>query len=615
MTRKTLTTLCAPLVLVACKSSEPPPPESAAAGAGAGNTADLNAFFEEVFQERLAQSPERQTYLGIKDGQDRWDDLSPAQQQRVHEGVQRDLEQLRSEFALEELSAQEQISYRLFEYKSEDELGSYRWRLHDYPVNQMHGIQSDLISLLINAHRLDSSKDAKAYLARLRGIGLLLEQLRANLVEGQELGVLPPAFVFPMVLGDCRNITAGAPFVTEAGAPDSVLLADFRGKVEGLEELTPEQRAALIAKAEMALVEVVGPAYAALIQLLEDQQAVATEDDGIWKLPDGGEYYAWLLRHHTSTELTPDEVHELGLTEVARIQAEMRAIMAQVGFEGDLQAFFTFLRDDERFYYEDSEAGRAAYLADATEIIDTMEARMGEAFSTRPQSELVVKAVEPYRAASAGKAFYDQGAPDGSRPGTYYANLYEMRDMPTYQMEALAYHEGVPGHHMQVSLAMELEDVPQFRRFGQYTAYGEGWGLYTERLPKELGFYSDPYSDFGRLAMELWRACRLVVDSGIHHLRWTRQEAIDYLLENTPNPEGDCVKAIERYIVMPGQATAYMVGMLEILRLRAEAREALGEEFELSGFHDVVLLNGAVPLPILEELVQAWVTSQTSAGS
>jgi uncharacterized protein (DUF885 family) len=224
----------------------------------------------------------------------------------------------------------------------------------------------------------------------------------------------------------------------------------------------------------------------------------------------------------------------------------------------------------------------------------------------------VVKAVEPFREASPGKAFYNRPAPDGSRPGTYYANLYRMRDMPIYQMEALAYHEGIPGHHMQIAIALELEDVPMFRKWSSYTAYSEGWGLYTEYLPKEYGFYADPYSDFGRLAMELWRACRLVVDTGLHHKRWTREEAIDYLATNSPNPQGDVVKAIERYIVMPGQATAYKIGMIKILELREKAMTALGERFDIREFHDVVLKNGPVPLAVLETLVNEYIASKTA---
>jgi uncharacterized protein (DUF885 family) len=291
----------------------------------------------------------------------------------------------------------------------------------------------------------------------------------------------------------------------------------------------------------------------------------------------------------------------------------MRAIMKQVGFAGDLQDFFEFTRTDPQFYYPETSEGKQAYLDEATALIDDMKTRLDSLFKVKPKADLVVKAVEPFREKSAGKAFYQRPAPDGSRPGTYYANLYTMKAMPIYQMAALAYHEGIPGHHMQIAIAQELEGIPKFRKFGGYTAYTEGWGLYAELLPKEIGLYEDPYSDFGRLAMELWRACRLVTDTGLHAKRWTREQAIDYLLQNTPNAESDIVKAIERYIVMPSQATAYKVGMLKILELRENAKTKLGEAFDIREFHDVVLKQGALPLATLESIVDRWITTKLEA--
>jgi len=309
--------------------------------------------------------------------------------------------------------------------------------------------------------------------------------------------------------------------------------------------------------------------------------------------------------------MSAKEIHDLGLKEVDRIHGEMRSIMKDVGFEGSLQEFFKYLQDEPRFTYEDSDAGREAYLAEATRIIDVMTERLDEVFLRRPKAKLEVRRVEAFREKAAGKAFYSRGTPDGSRPGYYYANLYKISDMPKYQMEALAYHEGNPGHHMQLSIAQELEGIPKFRKHNRVTAYTEGWGLYSEYFPKEMGFYEDPYSDFGRLAMELWRAARLVVDTGLHDKKWTREEAIDYLTTNTPNPENDCIKAIERYIVMPGQATAYKIGMNKLLDLREEAKEALGDKFDIREYHDVVIASGPVPLNILEERVDSWVASKS----
>lgn len=273
------------------------------------------------------------------------------------------------------------------------------------------------------------------------------------------------------------------------------------------------------------------------------------------------------------------------------------------------------MRSDPRFYLPDTPEGRAEYIALAVEAISRMNEDLPRLFHILPQAELEVRAVEPFRERSAGKAFYSAPAPDGSRPGVYFANLYRMADMPLYQLEALAFHEGVPGHHMQIAIAQELGDLPKFRRFGNFTAYSEGWGLYSELIPKELGYYQDPYSDFGRLAMELWRAARLVVDTGLHDKRWTREQAIHYLIENTPNPEGDARRAIDRYIVMPGQATAYSIGMLKILELRQRAQDRLGSAFDIRDFHDVVLRSGPVPLSLLEENVETWLEASAPGAS
>jgi uncharacterized protein (DUF885 family) len=343
---------------------------------------------------------------------------------------------------------------------------------------------------------------------------------------------------------------------------------------------------------------------------MERQKASATTDDGVWKHPDGDDFYAYRLRLMTTTDMSPDEIHDLGLAEVERIHNEMRDIMKVVEFDGSLQEFFEFTRTDKQFFKPEGKRGQDAYLREATAMIDTMETRLPEVFHRAPKAPLEVRKVEPFREKAAGKAFYNRPSPDGSRPGIYYANLYRMSMMPTYQMEALAYHEGVPGHHMQLSISQELENIPQFRKYGRFTAYSEGWGLYSEFLPKEMGFYQDPYSDYGRLAMELWRAARLVVDTGLHDKKWTREKAIAYLMENTPNPELDAVKAIERYIVMPGQATAYKIGMNKIIDLREDAKTRLGEAFDIRDFHDAILATGPVPLTIMEENVDAYVKAK-----
>lgn len=363
----------------------------------------------------------------------------------------------------------------------------------------------------------------------------------------------------------------------------------------------------MIKKAKKALVDHVKPAYQKMIETLEDEAQRATTDNGVWKFPKGKEYYQNQLNRYTTTNLSAEEIHKIGLQEIDRIHQEMKSIMKEVGFEGSLQDFFKFMKEDPRFYYEQNEKGKAAYLQKAKAIIDEMRSRLDELFLTLPKAKLKVKPVEAFREKSAGIAFYERPALDGSRPGIYYVNLYDMKAVSKYQMEALAYHEGIPGHHMQIAIAQELKGIPQFRKFGGYGAYIEGWGLYSEYLPKEIGFYKDPYADFGRLAMELWRACRLVVDTGIHHKKWSREEGIEFYKKNTPNAESDCIKMVERHIVMPGQATAYKIGMKKILDLREKSKAALGEDFDMKEFHDVILLDGALPLDILEFKVDRWI--------
>lgn len=570
----------------------------------------INTFFEEVFNDALDRSPMYQSQLGIKTDYDKWDDISDLAHTRDLAIVVDELARLREEFDFELLDDQSKISYRLFEQDCEDSINAYQWRFHRYQASQMRGLHANAPSFLINIHRITSLSDAQAYVSRLEGLKPLFDQLIVNLNEQAERGIIAPKFVFPAIIQACENVVSGTPF--DDSDKDSTLLDDLRTKLAKLapELISEQDTQRLLDEAEQALTNSVAPAYKNLIDTFRDLEKRANEDDGAWKFPDGDTYYRQALRRTTTTDMSPQAIHDLGLAEVARIHDEMRAIMKKVDFEGTLQEFFDFTRTDEQFYYPDTDEGRAAYLAKATEIIDIMRTRLSEQFLTQPKAKIDVKQVEAFREKSAGKAFYQRPAPDGSRPGTYYANLRDMADMPTYQMEALAYHEGIPGHHMQISLSQELEGIPRFRKYGGYTAYTEGWGLYSEASPKDMGFYQDPYSDFGRLAMELWRAARLVVDTGLHYKKWTRQEAIDYLITNTPNPEGDCIHAIERYIVMPSQATAYKIGMLKIMELRDRSRKTLGDHFDIREFHDIVLRNGSLPLDMLDEQVSQWLTTK-----
>src|SRR5690606_8721980 len=565
-------------------------------------------YFDAYFEDVLKDSPEYQTYLGIKTDYGKWDDMSPDADDKDLKRNEKYLQLIKDSVNVDVLDKSTALSYKLFKQMLEEDIEDYKFRYHDYPVNQMFGAQSRKPAFLINMHRIDSISDAEAYISRLNGFDEMFSQLIASLKVREEKGILPPKFVFDKVIEDSKNILTGEPF-DESGEA-SALLADFKSKVDKM-EIPDEDKINLVDKAKGALLTSLKTAYTSLIAFVEEQKQRATTEDGAWKFPEGEAFYNNALKRTTTTDLTADEIHQIGLKEVERIHSEMNAIKEKTGFEGTLQEFFEFMKTDKQFYYPDTEEGNEEYLTKAVQIIDSMKTRLNELFIVKPKADIMVKAVEPFREKSAGKAFYQRPAPDGSRPGIYYANLYDMEGMPTYQMEALAYHEGIPGHHMQLAIQQELEDLPRFRKFGGYTAYTEGWGLYSELIPKEMGFYSDPYSDFGRLAMELWRACRLVVDTGIHAKKWTREEGIDYYVKNTPNAESDAVKMVERHIVMPSQATAYKIGMNKILELREIAKEKLRDKFDIKEYHEVVLSNGAVPLNILKEMVNEWIESKS----
>ncbi len=589
------------LVLAACSAGYEEPRTTRAENSetvALNPASDIDTLFETYDERQLAMSPISKSYRGIRDSDyDEWDDVSDAAAIREQELLQSTAATMRANFDVAELDAEDALSYRLFDAMAERSAARFPYRHYGYIFDQMNGAQSQGPAFLINIHRVSSANDARAYVSRIEGVAGVLDSLTAQSKERAAKGVMPPKWVYPYVISDIENLLG-------AGLENAVL-KDFAGKVDAL-ELPENERARLVSSAQLAWEQSAAPAYRRLLAEMQRQQAIAGTDDGVWRFPEGAAYYRALLANYTTTDLTADEIHDIGLREVARIHGEMRAIMAQVGFEGTLQEFFEHTRTGEQFFYDT----REAYIADAETVLDRMEAKLPQFFATLPTDPLVIKPVEAFREKSAGKAFYQRPAPDGSRPGTYYVNLYNLKDMSKNELEALAYHEGLPGHHLQLSIQTQLGDVPPFRRFGGVTAYTEGWGLYSEELGKDMGFYTDPYSDFGRLGMELWRACRLVVDTGIHHKRWSREEAIAYLTENTPNPDGDIRKAIERYIVYPGQATAYMIGKLKIMELRERARAELGEDFDIRGFHDAVLTSGPVPLSILEENVEAWIASE-----
>ena len=604
---KKLLLLASTAFLAACATTTPaplttPPPVEPVAEAAPvpEKNAELAALFEAYDKANLSASPMGKSYRGIRDEDyGRWDDMSDAAEVAQQQRLQSTAATLRARFDPARLSPQDALSWRLFDRNAKRSAALFPYRKLGTIFDQMNGAQSQLPAFLINIHSVANAAQAEAYVSRLATFGTALDQLTAQSTEQATAGVMPPKWVYAYVISDIDNLLKAGSGPALKGHP---ILDDFRQKVAKL-DIPAAEKAALEQRAVAAWKASPRPAYPRLRAEMVRQQAKAGTDDGVWRFPQGEAYYNALLANYTTTDLTADQIHDLGLKETARIHGEMRAIMAKVGFQGSLQDFFKYTRTDPKFYAK----SRDEYLAKVDAALTAMRAKLPEYFATLPKDELVVKPVEAFREKSAGKAFYSRPAPDGSRPGTYYVNLYELKDMSLNELEALAYHEGVPGHHLQLSVQTGLGDMPPFRRFGGVTAYTEGWGLYSEELGKDMGFYTDPYSDFGRLQMELWRAGRLVVDTGIHKKRWSRQQAMAWLRENTPNPEGDIEKAIERYIVYPGQATAYMIGKLKIMELRDKARAELGDRFDVRGFHDAVLLSGPVPLDILEENVNAWV--------
>jgi uncharacterized protein (DUF885 family) len=607
ITQSALSAVAVALVYMATPAIAQTAAAAPVASAEVDQNAAIMAFFDEYDAQQLARSPLGKSYRGIKDSDyGKWDDGADAAEARNYEAERSALKEMRARFDTAKLSPENKLSYRLFEKRAARSEGAYKYNDYGYIFDQMNGAQSQIPAFLINIHRIDTKSDARAYVNRLYGIGPAMTEAVGQAKTRAVKGIMPPKWVYPYVIADSRNVITGAPF---DGGPDAPLFADFKAKVGKL-KITQIEKDILIADAAQALTKAVKPAYEALIAEMTAQEKVAGTDDGIWRFPDGAGYYAERLANYTTTNMTPDQIHNLGLAQVARIHKEMGVVQKKMGVKGDLQAFFKYMRTEPKFYAPETEEGRALYLSETQKAQDAITPLLPKWFGILPKAPLVVKPVEAFREKSAGKAFYQRPAPDGSRPGTYYANLYKMADMPLTEVEALFYHEGIPGHHLQLAIQTELKDVPAFRQFGGVTAYSEGWGLYSEKLAKDMGLYTDPARDFGRLQLELHRAIRLVVDSGLHHKRWTREQAIKYVEDNSADAPGGIVKAIERYIIYPGQATAYMVGRLKISELRGKAQKALGKKFDVRGFHDTVLKSGPVPLDVLEEQVDAWIASR-----
>jgi len=577
-----------------------------------GKPLQIGWFYERVFIEYAVDDPEMLTSLGILPPWLDWysDDLtdrSLAREEETQAKLRDDLATLRR-YDRATLDESGQLSYDVLEYFLAIQAEGERFAHHDYPLNQLFGIQNGFPTFMATQHSVDSAGDAENYIARLGKAPVMVDQVLEGLRVREQDGILPPTFVVEKVLAEMRAFVA-------APAKSNILYSSFAEKLGKLPAgtLADADRDALLAQAETAITGQVYPAYGRFIAYYDTLLAKTTGNHGVWALPDGAAYYAWSARMHTSTDMTPAQIHQLGLDEVARIEAEMNEILVAQGLtEGSVgeRVQAISVRPDQ--LYPDTEEGRAAIIADFTTIIAEVDAAIGPHFNVRPRQGVKVERVPEFRQATAPGAYYNPPAMDGSRPGVFSINLRSTAEIARFGMRTLAIHEAIPGHHFQTTIQQELTGVPTFRKVLPFTAFSEGWALYTERLAWEIGLQDDPLDNLGRLQAEMFRAVRLVVDTGLHDKRWTREQAIAYMLEKTGMPETDVVAEIERYLVMPGQALAYKVGMNKILALREKAKAALGPKFVLSEFHDLVLTGGDLPLALLERRVDAWIGRQAA---
>ena len=572
----------------------------------------IDWFFERVFIEYAVDDPELLSSMRMLPPWADWfsDDLtdrSPARQREMQAKLADDLATLRS-YDREALDEGRQLSYDMLEYFLAQQAEGERFAQHDYPLNQMFGVQSQLPTFLATQHPVASEGEARDYLARLRKIPVAAGQVMEGLAAREAAGILPPTFVVEKVLAEMRAFA-------DAPAAENILYTSFREKLAKLPEaeMDATTREALLAEAQTAIVEAVQPAYRRYIAHYEALLPRTTGNHGVWALPDGAAFYAWSARQHTSTDMTPAQIHQLGLDEVARLEAEMDVILVAEGLvEGSIGERVQQIAARPDQIYPDTDEGRAAILADFDKIIREIDVGIGDLFNVRPSAGVKVERIPVFREQTSAGAYYNAPAFDGSRPGVFYLNLRNTAEVARFGMRTLAYHEAIPGHHFQVTIQQELTGVPTFRKILPFTAFSEGWALYAERLAWEEGFQDQPLDNLGRLQAEMFRAVRLVVDTGMHDQRWTREEAIAYMLDKTGMPETDVVAEIERYLVMPGQALAYKVGMNRILAMRDKARSALGPKFDARGFHDLVLSGGSMPMALLERRVDAWIGEQAA---
>lgn len=555
----------------------------------------LHALFDEDWQWGLQQYPESATLLGDNRYNDRVTDysLEAIERRKAHEREMLDRVQ---KIDRSQLNGQDVTSYDLFLRDKKLNVEGGRFPTEYMPIDQMNGVQISF-GQLAGSTPFRSAKDYDDYVARLAAFSRQIDQLIGLMKRGIETKWLPPAVPLRSVPAQIEGQIADDPTKSPLFNP----FARFP------QDVSAEERARLVDSGKKVIAGSLTPALKKLDAFFKETYLPACRKDiGASSLPDGEAFYQYAIRRHTTTNLTAKEIHEIGKREVARIHKEMEAVVQQAGFKGSFQEFLTFLRTDPRFYYSKPDELVAGY----SHIAKQADGKLPELFAELPRTPYGVKVIPDYEAPAQTTAYYQPGAADGSRAGFYMINTYKLDTRPKYEMEALTLHESVPGHHLQIARSQELKGLPDFRRNAGYTAYVEGWGLYAESLGTEMGFYADPYSKFGQLTYEMWRACRLVVDTGMHVFGWSRQQAIDFMKENTAKTENDIIVEIDRYIVWPGQALAYKMGELKIKELRARASKELGARFDVRRFHNAVLDDGPLPLDLLESRINAWIAEK-----
>ncbi len=573
----------------------------------------INNFFNRFAIKVALESPETLTSLhfleevGIRGHNAELDDSSPESTVALFDYIQKEYDVLK-QYDESTLTEEEQLSKDVAEYLFELAKEFRPFVYHNYPVNQMFGVQNGFPTFMESQHQINDLRDAQDYVSRLNKLPRKFAQTLEGVKLRAERGILPPEFVVERVVDEMSAFT-------QKNVEENILYTALEQKLNKLDGIEESDKKQILTEARTAIISEVYPAYEELTRYFSGLGDKTNAQAGFWKLPDGDKAYSLALQFFTSTDYTPDYIHNVGLSEVTRIQQQIMQILSSEGYDisGGFSTSIEQLSSQERFYYPDTKAGREQILKDYQTIIDEIDAKIGSAFNIQAKASVKVERIPEFKEKTSPGAYYQPPALDGSRPGVFYANLYDIKATPKYSMRTLAYHEAIPGHHFQVAVAQELEELPFFRRMAPFTAYIEGWALYAERVAWEQGFLEDPYDNIGRLQAELFRAVRLVVDTGIHAKRWTRESAIDYMLNNTGMAKSDVIAEIERYIVMPGQACAYKVGMMKILELRAKVKKSLGDKFDLAEFHDVILKNGALPLDILEQLVDKYLEKKTQS--